>query len=120
MTGKYPPGAYEGKKSPYRDYFRFYGGEDSKSYDGWWGHDTLPKLFYENSEKLCNKIMEIARKWVMPPYCADGWRLDVAADLGHSPEFNHLFWKRFRENVKEVNPEAVIITKQQRDRKSVV
>lgn len=109
MTGKYPPGAYEGKKSPYRDYFRFYGGEDSKSYDGWWGHDTLPKLFYENSEKLCNKIMEIARKWVMPPYCADGWRLDVAADLGHSPEFNHLFWKRFRENVKEVNPEAVII-----------
>ena len=44
-----------------------------------------------------------------PPYSADGWRLDVAADLGHSEAFNHKFWKRFRKVVKEANPEAVII-----------
>ena len=24
-----------------------------------------------------------------PPYSADGWRLDVAADLGHTAEYNH-------------------------------
>jgi len=31
---------------------------------------------------------------------ADGWRLDVAADLGHSQEYNHYFWKEFRKAVK--------------------
>ena len=56
---------------------------------GWWGHDTLPKLNYEGSEKLYDDIMRVAAKWVSPPYNADGWRLDVAADLGHSPEMNH-------------------------------
>lgn len=38
-----------------------------------------------------------------------GWRLDVAADLGRTSEFNHQFWKDFRKAVKEANPEAVII-----------
>ena len=49
--------------------------------------------------------MNIGRKWVSPPYNVDGWRLDVAADLGFSNEYNHKFWKEFRKNVKEANPE---------------
>lgn len=53
--------------------------------------------------------MKIARRWVSEPFCVDGWRLDVAADLGHSSEFNHKFWKDFRANVKLANPEAVIL-----------
>jgi alpha-glucosidase len=32
----------------------------------------------------------------------------VAADLGHSAEYNHYFWKRFRKAVKEVNPDVMI------------
>ena len=39
----------------------------------------------------------------------DGWRLDVAADLGYSKEYNHTFWKKFRQAVKEANPEAIIL-----------
>ena len=39
----------------------------------------------------------------------DGWRLDVAADLGHSNEYNHQFWREFRRNVKEANPDALIL-----------
>ena len=62
----YPKGAFHGVDSPYRSYFRFY--EDTDSYDGWWGHSTLPKLFYENSDKLVNEILAIARKWISPPY----------------------------------------------------
>jgi alpha-glucosidase len=46
---------------------------------------------------------------VASPYCIDGWRLDVAADLGHTPEYNHKFWKGFREAVKRENPEAIIL-----------
>lgn len=112
MSGKYEPGAYVSKDSPYRTFFKFYN-EDAwpynSSYDGWWGHSTLPKLNYEDSPVLYDYIMGIARKWVSPPYCADGWRLDVAADLGHSSEYNHRFWRDFRRAVKEANPEALIL-----------
>ena len=102
----YAEGAFSSANSPYREYFRF---DADGRYECWWGHETLPKLNYEGSEALCEEILRIGRKWVSPPYSADGWRLDVAADLGHSPEFNHRFWQRFREAVKEANPNAVIL-----------
>lgn len=69
----------------------------------------MPKLNYEESEKLEDYIIEIGKKWVSPPYNVDGWRLDVAADLGYNSEYNHRFWKKFRKAVKEANPEAVIL-----------
>ncbi len=108
----YEKGAFPAEDSPYHDFFRFHPGgnwPDNTCYDGWWGHDTLPKLKYEDSEKLYEYIMRIARKWVSAPYNVDGWRLDVAADLGCSEEFNHKFWRDFRANVKEANPEAIIL-----------
>ncbi len=108
----YEKGAYVSADSPYRKYFHFF---DEKrwpynpTYDGWWGHDTLPKLNYEASKELYDYILYIGKKWVSPPFNADGWRLDVAADLGHSPEFNHKFWKDFRQAVREANPEAIVL-----------
>ena len=110
----YEPGAFISPNSPYRSYFRFFKEEPGNwpyntNYDGWWGHDTLPKLNYEDSMKLENYILYIGRKWVSPPYNVDGWRLDVAADLGRSNEYNHQFWKKFREAVKDANPEAIIL-----------
>lgn len=110
----YEPGAYISADSPYRSYFRFFkeGPENwpyNGNYDGWWGHDTLPKLNYEDSVKLENYILYIGRKWVSPPYNVDGWRLDVAADLGRSNEYNHDFWKKFRTAVKDANPNALIL-----------
>ena len=110
-SGQYEPGAYVSADSPYRTFFKF--NKDAwpynKSYDGWWGHDTLPKLNYEESPKLYEYILNIARKWVSPPYSVDGWRLDVAADLGRTSEFNHRFWRDFRRVVKEANPDALIL-----------
>ena len=110
----YEPGAYISADSPYRSYFRFFkeGPENwpyNGNYDGWWGHDTLPKLNYEDSVKLENYILYIGRKWVSPPYNVDGWRLDVAADLGRSNEYNHEFWQKFRRAVKDANPNALIL-----------
>ena len=108
----YATGAYISADSPYRNFFQFHDEGQwpyNATYDGWWGHDTLPKLNYEGSRDLYDYIMEIARKWVSPPYNADGWRLDVAADLGHSVEYNHQFWRDFRKNVKEANPNAIIL-----------
>ncbi len=107
----YEKGAYVDGGSPYKDYFSFGGGNwpYNGSYDGWWGHETLPKLNYEGSRSLYDYVMRIARKWVSAPFNCDGWRLDVAADLGHSPEMNHRFWKDFRRNVKEANPQAIVL-----------
>lgn len=117
----YEKGAYVDYESPYRSFFKFqdpwqwpYNG----TYNGWWGHDTLPKLNYEESEKLYEYIMRIGEKWVSPPYNVDGWRLDVAADLGYTEEFNHRFWRDFRTRVKKANPEALILAEHYGDPKA--
>ena len=107
----YPTGAYNAANSRYNQYFKWYSSKwpQNNDYDGWWGHGTLPKLNYEGSTELQEYILSIAKKWVSPPYNIDGWRLDVAADLGYSSDFNHKFWKRFRKVVKNANPDAIII-----------
>ena len=107
----YEKGAFVSEDSPYNTFFKFreHQWPYNPHYDGWWGHDTLPKLNYEESPALFDYIMHVGRKWVSPPYNVDGWRLDVAADLGQSGEYNHYFWKEFRRNVKEANPNALIL-----------
>ena len=110
----YEKGAYVDYQSPYRSFFKFqdpwqwpYNG----TYNGWWGHDTLPKLNYEESEKLYEYIMRIGEKWVSPPY-------NVAADLGYTEEFNHRFWRDFRTRVKKANPDALILAEHYGDPKA--
>ena len=112
QSDDYEKGAYISKNSPYKNFFYFHNNDawpDNPNYDGWWGYDTLPKLNYEGSAKLYQFIIDVAKKWVSPPYNADGWRLDVAADLGYTKEFNHQFWRDFRDAVKSVNPNAIIL-----------
>ncbi len=107
----YEKGAYVDAESPYNNFFRFHGGAwpYNPNYEGWWDYDTLPKLNYDDSVELYQYVLGIGCKWVSPPFNADGWRLDVAADLGHSPEANHEFWRCFRKAVKQANPNAVIL-----------
>ncbi|GHV42296.1 maltodextrin glucosidase [Clostridia bacterium] len=107
----YPQGAYRDKNSKYHDYFRWYdeAWPNNECYDGWWGHDNHPKLYYEGSRELYDYILYIGKKWVSEPLNADGWRLDVAADLGYSPEVNHKFWTDFRDAVKSAKPDALIL-----------
>lgn len=117
----YEKGAYVSAESPYRSFFKFYNEHEwpyNSFYDGWWGHDTLPKLNYEESPMLEEYILKIAAKWVSPPYNVDGWRLDVAADLGFSQEYNHKFWRKFRKTVKKANPEAIILAEHYGDASS--
>ncbi len=108
----YEKGAYISKESPYHSFFKFnyeHGWPYNEYYDGWWNHETLPKLNYEESPKLEEYILGVAKKWLNPPYNVDGWRLDVAADLGFTQEYNHEFWRKFRMAVKETNPDALIL-----------
>ncbi len=111
----YETGAYNSKDSKYHDFFKWGNVSDSAwpnntSYSSWWGHDNHPKLNFEGSKDLEKYILRIAKKWIEPPYNVDGWRLDVGADLGHSEEYNHKFWKKFRKAVKDSNEETIIIS----------
>ncbi|MBD5585511.1 MAG: alpha-glycosidase, partial [Clostridia bacterium] len=105
----YEKGAYQSVKSPYRKFFKFKKPQVAQSeYEGWWDFPTLPKLNYEQSPELEDYIVNLGAKWVSAPYNVDGWRLDVGADLGHSPRYNHKFWQKFRSSVYEANPDAFV------------
>ena len=62
-----------------------------------------------NRRNCTSTFWGLRKNWVSAPFGADGWRLDVAADLGRSAWMNHQFWRDFRAAVKEANPEAVMI-----------
>ena len=66
----YEAGAFKNKDSKYRNYFKWI---DDEHYDGWWGHDNHPKLNFEGSKELYDYILGIGKKWVSPPFNADGW-----------------------------------------------
>ena len=102
-------GAYQDSNSPYREYFQYKNPQDANSYENWWGYEAYAKFNYENSRKLYEYILSVAVKWVSKPFCADGWRVDVAASVGNNREWNHYFWQDFRKAVKAANPEALII-----------
>lgn len=107
--GLYGGGAWQNPNSKTREYFYFSEKNGADAYKGWWDYETLPKLNYDESEALSERILSIAEKWARPPYAIDGWRLDVAADLGMTPEVNHRFWKAFRKRIKSVSPEILIL-----------
>ena len=61
----------------------------------------MPKLNLRNRE-VADFVIQTATYWIRE--CGiDGWRLDVA------DEINHGFWKRFRQEVKAVKKDALIV-----------
>jgi alpha-glucosidase len=83
-------------------------------YATWLGVWTLPKLNYLSLE-LRRRIYEgseaVFRRWLRPPYSADGWRVDVANMLGRQGatqialEIN----RGIRRAVKDTHPDAYLI-----------
>lgn len=65
------------------------------------GHRNMPKLNTNNSD-VTDYLLNVAKFWVKE-YKIDGWRLDVCDEVSHT------FWRKFRDVVKSVNKDAVII-----------
>ncbi|MDF1520599.1 MAG: alpha-amylase family glycosyl hydrolase [Brevefilum sp.] len=120
-------GACESQESPYRDWFYFTEvtpgtgpcvGDDGTlggaNYESWWGYDSLPKLNSSNPEvrALVWDNNTTPADTVAGHYMqyADGWRLDVGADVdpGTLNDVTNDYWEGFRNTVKTVNPEAYI------------
>lgn len=103
--GKYPTvGAYNSKESLYYPWFTFTEREDGTvSYTSWWGIEIMPRLNQHKKEcrdffcaegGVCDKYMKMG---------VDGFRLDVADELCDP------FLYEFRERLRSVNPEAMLI-----------
>jgi neopullulanase len=73
----------------------------SLGYGAWWNLPALPKLNTDNP-KVREYLMQVAEHWIR--FGADGWRLDVAAEIDDDD-----FWREFRRRVKAVNPDAYIV-----------
>ncbi len=100
--GSYPSlGAYQSRKSPYFNWYRFYDYPDG--YDCWWGFKTLPNVNEENADyaEFITGKDGVLRHWMR--LGASGWRLDVADELPDG------FLEKVRDAVKAENSEAVII-----------
>ena len=70
-------------------------------YRAWWDLPALPKLNTANPE-VREFLMGIGEQWIR--FGADGWRLDVAAEI-ETPGF----WEEFRLRVLAANPDAYIL-----------
>jgi len=64
-------------------------------------HGGMPKLNCNNPE-VQDYIIKVALYW-MQECGTDGWRLDVGDEISHA------FWKRFRREIRAVNPDALIV-----------
>jgi cyclomaltodextrinase len=103
------------QRSPYADWFTVKSWRDAAQgtafdYQGWFGVKTLPE-FREDSSGLAagprQYIFNATQRWMNPrnrgaAHGIDGWRLDVAYDVGHP------FWKSWRQWVRQLNPAAYL------------
>jgi len=96
----------KGPKSKYVNWFNIYSfpikTRPRPTYETW-GKDIwwMPRLMTENPE-LREYLLKVAVYWIQEAGI-DGWRLDVASELGHD------FLREFRNAVKGANPNAIII-----------
>jgi alpha-glucosidase len=98
--------------APTADFFTF--NKHPDNYASWLGVKTLPKLNYR-SEKL-RQVMYVApdavfRRWLQPPFSADGWRIDVANMLARQgrDQMGVDVGRGIRQAVKETNPQAYLM-----------
>ncbi|HOX43355.1 MAG TPA: alpha-amylase family glycosyl hydrolase [Myxococcota bacterium] len=97
---------------PEAAFFRFQ--RHPEEYACWLGVKTLPKLNYGSAE-LRRRMFEaedaVFRRWLRPPYGADGWRVDVANMLGRlGPEqLGPEIARAIRAAVKATRPEAYLL-----------
>ncbi len=88
--------------------------KEGESYRYWAGVKTLPQLNY-NSKKLRALIYQsddsAMKKYLKAPFNQDGWRLDVAPELGRTEKetLTKEVWKEVRTELKSVNDELYLV-----------
>ncbi|WP_084756974.1 alpha-amylase family glycosyl hydrolase [Clostridium sp. DMHC 10] len=88
----------KGSNSKYYNWYLF---KDKNNYECFGSSKNMPKFNTACSE-AAEYAINVAKYWIKE-FHIDGWRLDVANEIDHK------FWRRFREEIKSVKPDAFII-----------
>jgi glycosidase len=94
----------KGRRSRYFDWFIIHGDypdQDLVNYECFAACSYMPKWNTSNRE-VQRYLIDVGLYWIRK-FGIDGWRLDVA------DEVSHVFWRAFRQEVKEANPDAILI-----------
>lgn len=94
----------KGKNSKYYNYFIIKGEKvdiSKANYQMFANVKEMPKLNTSN-KNVQNYLIKIGKYWI-EKFDIDGWRLDV------SDEVSHNFWKIFRNEIKKIKNDAVLI-----------
>lgn len=95
-------GAYQSNESPYYEWYNFRHYPDD--YECWWNFETLPNVREMTPSYLdfiINAKDSVLHHWLREGIA--GWRLDVIDELPQA------FSRAFYQEVKHLNPEAVVI-----------
>jgi len=93
----------------------YYWTDTEPGYVGWLEHASLPKLNYNApglAERMVRGPSSVIGRWLAPPYNFDGWRIDVANMTGRyaADDFTHEIARDIRATMRELNPEAVLVS----------
>lgn len=115
-----------GNASPFADWFETVF-NDQGQLIGWQGwsrvNGSLPEFRHVGEDLAAGPkahVMAVTRRWMDPNGDGDpsdgidGWRLDVAAEIGP------VFWRDWRAQVKSINPEALIVAEIWSDAKDML
>ncbi|MFP4344644.1 MAG: alpha-amylase family glycosyl hydrolase [Anaerolineales bacterium] len=99
-------------EAPEADFFTFT--DHPEEYLSWLGVWMLPKLNYRSAElrrRMYGAEDAIFRRWLYPPFSADGWRVDVANMLARQgpTQLGREVVQGIRRAVKETLPDAYLM-----------
>lgn len=103
--GPFQNAVKNGVESPYWDWFFIEGDRVDTEHVNYETFATrlryMPKLNVANPV-VTTYLLQVAKYWIRE-FDIDGWRLDVANEI------DHVFWRDFRQAVKQEKPDALII-----------
>ena len=96
--------------SPERGFYYFDGSEARC----WQGVKTLPQLNYRSEElreRIYRRPGSAMQKYLLPPFNQDGWRLDVAPELGRagSDQLTMEVWREVRKSLKTLKRDLYLV-----------
>ena len=102
----------ENKTTTNSDNIGLRAGKPVYSYEGWWGYDSMPVIYSTNGSEFqtgnwAEEIIynedgtSVTQYWISKGN--NGWRLDVANEVSDET------WQEFRDSVKALDSDAVII-----------
>lgn len=107
-----------GEKSNFKDWYDIKSFDDPNTpqnefdYHGWWGFKGLPEFLSINNDlhkDVKKHIFDITKRWMDPNNDGDpsdgidGWRLDVAEEIGEK------FWLDWHAFIKSINPQVFTV-----------